>query len=147
MEVHTFWSTLPILLIPPPLATTSLFSVSMILVFYLYVCHIHGFSLICSPHISEVIWYLSFLLSMMPSRSIHIVANGKISFFFLWLSNIPLSVCVCVQTHTHRHTHTPYCLYPFICWCTLRLFPFLDYAAVNMGVQIAFQISVFVFFG
>ena len=38
-------------------------------------------SLIC-----EIIWYLSFSvwlisLSIIPSRSIHVVANGKISFF------------------------------------------------------------------
>ena len=34
---------------------------------------------------------------MIPSSSVHVVINGKISFFFpfpfLWLSNIPLSVC------------------------------------------------------
>ena len=29
----------------------------------------------------------------MPSRFIHAVANGKIS-FFLWLSNIPLYTCI-----------------------------------------------------
>ena len=41
---------------------------------------------------SEIVWYLSFFdglisLSIIPSRSIHVVANGAIS-FFLWLSNI-----------------------------------------------------------
>lgn len=35
-------------------------------------------------HISGVIWYLSFsdLLSIILSRSIHVVVNGKILFFF-----------------------------------------------------------------
>ena len=32
---------------------------------------------------------------MTPSRSIHIIANGRI-FVFLWLNNIPL--CVCIYT-------------------------------------------------
>ena len=31
-------------------------------------------------------------LSMIVSRSIHVAANGIIS-FFLWLSNIPLYIC------------------------------------------------------
>ena len=45
--------------------------------------------LFCSldPHVSEIIWYLSFSdwltsLSIMLSRSIYSVANGKIYFFF-----------------------------------------------------------------
>ena len=50
----------------------------------------------------------------MPSVSICVAANGKISFFLL-LSSIPLCVCyvyiyqsmyMCVYTHTHTHTHT-----------------------------------------
>ena len=53
-----------------------------------------------TPHISDIIRYLSFfswltLLSVIISRSIHVVANGIVS-FFLWLSNTPLCVCVCV---------------------------------------------------
>ena len=48
------------------------------------------------PHMSEVIWYLSFSdwlisLSIMFSRSIHTVAKGKI--FFFQLSSIPLCKC------------------------------------------------------
>ena len=38
-------------------------------------------------HICEIVWYLLFsvcliLLSIIPSRSIHLVINGRISFFF-----------------------------------------------------------------
>ena len=44
----------------------------------------------------DIIWCLSFTvwltsLSMIVSRSIHVAANGIIS-FFLWLSNIPLCI-------------------------------------------------------
>ena len=35
-------------------------------------------------------------VSVMPSKSIHIAANDKILFFFLWLSSITLWVCVYV---------------------------------------------------
>ena len=49
------------------------------------------YSFFLIPHISEMMWYLSFCvwlisLSIILSRSIHVVTNGKIS--FLWLSNI-----------------------------------------------------------
>ena len=49
------------------------------------------------------LWLIS--LSIMPSRSIHVVANGKISLFFhyLWLSNNIL-LCVCVRVHMHACT-------------------------------------------
>ena len=52
-------------------------------------------------HLSETIQYLSFsiwliLVSLMLSKSIYLVTNGRIS-FFLWLNNIPL----CVYTTFH----------------------------------------------
>jgi len=87
-----------------------------IYVFYLYIIdiyvfryrHKHIYSLILFlfhwftcvifwvPHISDIIWYLSFFfwlssLSLIISGSIHVVANGIFS--FLWLSNIPLCIC------------------------------------------------------
>ena len=36
------------------------------------------------------VWLIS--LSITPFKSIHVAADGKIS-FFLWLSSIPLCVC------------------------------------------------------
>ena len=64
------------------------------------------------PHVSESIWYLSFSvwlisLSIMPSRSIHVVTNGKISFFLM------------------AELYRSHFLYSFIHWWTLRLFPYL----------------------
>ena len=70
------------------------------------------------PHMSENIQHLSFSiwlipLSIIPSRSIHIVANGKISSFcYGW-----------VVLHCVYILH----LYPFIHWWALRLFPYLGY--------------------
>ena len=51
------------------------------------------------PHMSEIIWYLSFsawltLLSIIPSMSIH-VKNGKISSFYGWV----VFHCVCVYIY------------------------------------------------
>ena len=68
------------------------------------------------PHISEIIWYFSFSVwlisfSIIPTRSIHVVANGKILFFFLWL------IICCINI-----AHLPY---PFIYQWALRLFLYL----------------------
>ena len=71
------------------------------------------------------------------SRSVHVVANGIVSFFFK--TNIPFWVCVCVYTSS---------LSSYL-WMVLRLLPYLaiiNYAAVNMRVQISIWIIVFVFF-
>lgn len=58
---------------------------------YLFVCFLY------MPHISEVMWYFSFswLLSLRiitPFKSIHIVANHRISFFFKQLNGILLCI-------------------------------------------------------
>ena len=75
-------------------------------------------------------------LNMIPTRSIHVFANGKIS-CFLWLSNI---------FHCGAILHF---LYPFICWCIPMLLLYLgsvNNAAMNTQVLISFWISVFIFF-
>ena len=72
-------------LTPFPLATTCFFSVSITLFLFGYVFLIFLFVLFFKiPHISEIMHYLCFsvwLISLyiIPSRSIHVVANGKIS--------------------------------------------------------------------
>ena len=76
---------------------------------------------------SDIIWYLFFSLSgllhlvwgMVISRSIHVAADGIISFFF----NSPIAfhcVCVCVSH-----------LYPLICWWTLALLSCLGYCKLG----------------
>ena len=68
-----FIHPLPSYLLQPPICSENLF-----------------FLFLKIPHIIEIIWCSSFWLTSLstaPSRSIHVVTNGKIS--FLWL-NIPL---------------------------------------------------------
>ena len=101
---------------PTPLATTS--SPHL----WIYFFFVHLFCFLDSTH-KWMIWYLSLYvwlisLSIIPFRSIHVVTNGKISFFFyVWVYPIVCMyeymyvckcVCVCVYkcTHTHTHTHT-----------------------------------------
>ena len=81
------------------------------------------------PHIIEIMRYLSLsdsfhsLLSMMPSRSIPVVvnANGIHHVFFI---------------HSSIHAH----------WGCFHMFPLVNNAAMNMGLHIYFQVSVFIFF-
>ena len=62
-----------------------------------------SFALFLQFHMSEIIWYLSFSsfipLSILLSSSIHVVANGRTSFFFYGC--IIFSVCVCVHVYKH----------------------------------------------
>ena len=72
-----------------PLATISLFSVSITLFLF---CYVRSFVLILDFYIGEImpcfsfsVWLIS--LSIVSPRSIYVIANGKISFFFYgWLT-------------------------------------------------------------
>ena len=74
---------------PQPLPSGNHYCVLGIYVF------IVSFLFIYFPHMSEIIWHLIFSiwviwLSIIPSRSIHVVSNGKISSFFI--SHLPLLI-------------------------------------------------------
>ena len=81
-------------LTPFPLATINLFSTFMglILIFIcLFSCFVFlDFTYEQNHMVFILIWLIP--LSIIPSKSVHIVTNGKISRShpFLWLSNIPL---------------------------------------------------------
>ena len=99
-----------------------------------------------TPHISDNIQYLSFselFHSIILSRSIHIVANGKISSFVME-SNIPVCVCVCVCVFICVYHHIFFIHSSvdghFICFYIL---PVVNNVFVNIGVNVSFPISVF----
>ena len=88
-------------LAPPPLVTPAQFSVGLV-----WFVHLFGVLVFYVPHMSEIIRYLCFStglisLSLITSRSIHVVTNGRISsFFYGWI------VFHCI--------YTPHLHYPFI---------------------------------
>ena len=82
--------------------------------------------------LSFSIWLIS--LSIIPSGSIHVVANDKISFFFYdWV----ILHCVCIFIHSFVDRDLG----------CFHILPIVSSTAVNIGLHIALQISVFVFFG
>ena len=95
----------------------------------------HLYPFLKMTHISNIIWYLPFCvwltsLSVKISRSIHVAANGSISFFsrlsnysIIYMYHIFLSF---VDTHL-------YCFY---------VLAVVNSAAVNTGVYISFLIMV-----
>ena len=82
-----------------------------------------------TSHICET-YGIYLFLSDIPSRSIHVVADGKVS-FFLWL----------IFHHVYISNH----LYPFIYF--FQVLATVNNAAMNLRVHISFCSSVFVFFG
>ena len=122
------------------------------------------------PHISEIIWYLSFsnLLHLFHSRPIYVLTNGKILFWggFGWgrvegwgekahncnwitIKNLKkrfYSVLWSSNIPLYISTTT----YLIIYWWALKLLPYLSYrewAAMNIGVLTSFWISIIVFLG
>ena len=84
------------------------------------------------PHIIDIAWCLSFSfrltsLSVINSRSIHVLQMSLLHSFLLLLSIIPLYIYV------------PDLFYPFICWWTLSLtlhiLGVVNSAAMNIGVH------------
>lgn len=116
-----------------PLATTSLFSVFVNLVWFCLVIVLILDSTYKRDHVVFIfVWLISLRL-----RSIYVVTSGKIPFFF-WLNNTP----VCIYT-TFFFTHLSTDGY-LDCFHVL---PIVNSATVNMGVHIIFQVSIFTFFG
>ena len=90
------------------------------------------FIYLCISHVSEIIWYLSFSiwfisLSMILSRSIHVVTNGKTSCFFY-------DLVVFQSTYT---LHLPY---PFIHLSELsfHISAVVNNTAVHLVVYVSF---------
>ena len=100
------YSWFPFFILPSPgasspLVTNTLYSVSMYVFVWFGVCVcvcvfcflVFWYSTYEWNHMVFVFSIWLFLLSIIHSRSIHFIINGKISsFFFLWLSGIPLCI-------------------------------------------------------
>ena len=118
----------------PPLVITNLFSVSVSPPPF---CYIHQFSMFPRIHMGHHPCLLCLTCFIQHHAfQVHacccISVAGKVAIIFLWLSNIPVCayVCVCVCIL--------HLLYPFICWWTFRLLPYVgNSAAKNIGMHVS----------
>ena len=87
---------------------------------------------------NDILWYLSFSawltsFSMIISRSIHVAANGIISFFFYgWvISIVYMYSTFFIHSSVDRHLGC------------FHVLPIVNSAAMNIGVHVSFWIMVF----
>ena len=137
---NSLYLSLPKPYIVPPLNPTSNHW------FVLYILESASFllySLVCSifyiPCISDIIEYLSFWhisISIIPSKSIYVAANGKILLFCMTKK---YSIGIYIYTHTHTHTHTHHIFFVFSSVAgylsCFRILAILYSVAMNIGVQ------------
>ena len=104
-----------------PLVTTSFFSLSVsLLLSVTFTSWLYFWNFKCKWYHTVFVFHCLTSLSIMPSKSIHFAANGKISFFFMakLLLSYKKKIPLCIYKYTAH-------LYSFICWWTPRLLPFL----------------------
>ena len=99
-----------------------------------------------TPHMSKIIWYLSFsdwlillsIISIVPSTLLQMTRFHS----FWWLSNIPVYVCVCVCV----------CVYHIFCIhsCvnghlgSFHILAIMDIVVINIRVHVLLWITIFV---
>ena len=91
------------------LVTTSLFSISVTLLRFIILTNLYFLDSTnkCYHTVFVILWLIS--LSIMPSKSTHVAANGKISLFFYG----SVTFIYIYLYHIYIYIYIPHLLYPF----------------------------------
>ena len=92
-------------------------SVSLFLFYYIHSLGFFFFFFFRFPKWKRMVFVFLWLtsLSIIPSRSTHVVANGKILFFYGWIIFLCVCVCVCVYYTFFIHSFVELFLYVHYC--------------------------------
>ena len=99
-------------------------------------------------HIIFVFLHPTISFSIISSRSIHVVADGKITFFFMveQYSVMCVCICMCVVCVYIYIPYPPYHLSVDGHLVSFHILAIVNNATVNIELHMYFQISVLVFF-
>lgn len=134
MEICTCWKTPPIFSMPQALimAITNLFSGPILLLLF-YICEIILYF---------TFWFIS--LSIISSRSIHVVPNDKILFYFIFYGLITFHCKKKKKNTAPKKLFSHSSIYRHLgCFYVLAI---VHNATTNMGVQISFWVSLSISF-
>ena len=92
-------------------------------------------------HALLVLLWLTYFAKYIIFQVIHVITNGRISFFFLRLNSIPLCVGMGVWVYTyHTHTRHIFCIYSLVNRY-LGCFHIM-YSVNNAEIHVALQITL-----
>ena len=103
LNLHLFLSSAHFLsLWLPPICTLNLWLCFCLVMFVDLLCFSNS-TYKLNHMVFVFLWLIS--ISIIPSKSIHVVTNGNVSFFFMTSILLYIYICVCICIYTYRYIY------------------------------------------